>query len=136
MNNTFILTARLPQSFQNFQATTYDVVCKVVSLWTLLTVVATALYSSVAAGALEVLHCKQCIFHVCSPFMQLSGPSIAPVTAEAQSALAVAVSTAPGWNYGQMTQVDESFNMQTRCCNDDDFFTEVCWDCCTRTGQR
>ena len=70
-----------------------------------------ALYVSVAASALELLHCKQCSPHICPPSVQLSGPSIAPVTAEAQSALAVAVSTAPGWNYGQMTQVDESFSM-------------------------
>jgi hypothetical protein len=29
LNNTFILTARLPPSFNEFHTTTYDIVCKV-----------------------------------------------------------------------------------------------------------
>lgn len=136
MNNTFILTARLPQSFQRFQATTYEVVCKVVFLWTLLTVVGKRCMRQWLQVHWNCCTAKQCSPHICPPPVQLSGPSTAPVTAEAQSALAVAVSTAPGWNYGQMTQVDEPLNMKTRCCNDDDVFTEVCWDCCTRTGRR
>lgn len=37
--------------------------------------------------------------------VQFAGPRTAPVTAEAQSAVEVAVSSVPAWNYGQMTQV-------------------------------
>jgi hypothetical protein len=44
--------------------------------------------------------------------MQFVGPNIAPVTVGAQSAIEVAVSTVPGWNYGQMTQVEAYLNVQ------------------------
>ena len=46
--------------------------------------------------------------------VQFVGPNMAPLTAEAQNALELAVSKVPGWIYGQLTQVSQGL----RCfCN-------------------
>ena len=51
------------------------------------------------------------------------------MTVEAQSALSVAVSSVPGWNYGQMTQVSAGLRVQT-CCSCENDVKGDCKLCC------
>ena len=115
LNNTFILTARLPQSFQEFHSTTYDVVCKVrlpsILVWHDCSPTCSNLPNAPQLTRLQDYHSTACALLP----VQFVGRNTAPVTVAAQSALEVAVSSVPGWNYGQMTQVGAGRPVQTRC---------------------